>query len=67
MSGGDGHRGQNRHQGRRKFNGNSNHDAFTADARTQTERYEAVRRRSEPSRRATRVSRISDIHIWEFG
>jgi len=54
-------------QGSHNFNGFADHDAFTADVRLQTERYGSVRHHSEPVRRATRVSRISDIHIWEFG
>jgi len=50
------------HSGRTHFTGLADHEAFAADARLQTERYEAVGLRS-----ATRVSRVSASDCREFG
>jgi len=57
----------NQVQGCSNFNGFADHDAFTADVRLHTERYEVVRRRSEPTLRATHLSRIPESDIWDFG
>ena len=52
--------------------GLADHDAFTADVRLQTERYERVRRRlvkyrRESARSATRAARFPAPVCWQFG
>lgn len=51
--------------------GLADHDAFTADVRLQTERYEQVCRRwdkspGESARNATRAARLSASICWQF-
>lgn len=52
--------------------GLADHDAFPADVRLQTERYERVRRRlvkdrGESARSATRAARFPATICWQFG
>jgi hypothetical protein len=57
---------ERRWQGRSSFTGLADHDAFTADVRTQSERYEVARHIGESSRSATRASRVPASDCREF-